>query len=176
MKMEIPMKKISAVLLLVLAIPLIAGCPYVSRYPLSDPAGAKIDPVLPGEWLADKPEDSDAEGELRIVPFNRKEFYIELRTSEKGKEQIERYRGFVSAVNRRKLLNIQNLGQGGDYSFYKYSVEGGVLRVAYVSDEYVKMKFNSSAKLAAFFKKNMDHAGFFEKDMVFRKKHSGDKP
>ncbi len=170
------MKKNLTFLLTVSALLLFTACPYVSRYPLSDPAESKIDPVLPGEWLAEKPADSDAEGELRIMTFNKKEYYIELRTLEKGKEQIERYRGFISTINRRRILNIQDLGRPGDYSFYKYSVDGDVLRVAFASDEYIKVKFDSTARLAAYFRKNMDHAGFYEKDMVFRKKQAAAKP
>jgi len=98
---------------------LLAGCPYVSREPLSSPAGAAIDHKLLGQWKF-RDKASGETGFLKISRFNDTEMLIVIE--EEGKKTPDTMRGFVTDVDGRKFMNLQEMR--GPYEDRKWMFVG----------------------------------------------------
>jgi hypothetical protein len=102
---------------------LLTGCPYESREPLSVPADAKIDGRLLGRWKYEDKESKEV-GFLAISRFSDTELLIVVE--ENGKKVPDMMRGFVTAVEGRNFLNLQEIkGSYGDRKWIFVSYEAG---------------------------------------------------
>jgi hypothetical protein len=140
-------------LLLVFILPLLGGCPYESKVPLSNSGAAKIDTALLGEWK------NTEEGEpftMIIQQFNDHELL--LLGIEDGKVQREVMRAFVTIVKDEHFLNVQEikglLATRG-WHLANYAIAGKTLSIRIVDDKLITKPFISSRALYAFVKKNL---------------------
>jgi hypothetical protein len=116
---------------------LLAGCPYESREPLSAPAGAEIDGKLLGRWKFEDKVSKDV-GFLTISQFNDGELLIVME--EEGKKSPDTMRGFVTDVDGRKFLNIQEIKgkyQERKWMFVSYATGNCSLTYRVVNDSLV---------------------------------------
>ncbi len=175
------MKKSIITLSVVLSFILI-GCPYESKYSIGDLSNSSIDTTIIGRWYSCDTTDNET-FEIAIFKFNEKEYYIEtvdIRNDLNGINiKTERYKGFSTIINNVFLLNIQLIElesiENADkitevYSFFKYEiVSNNKLKLDYISDEYIKIDFNSQQELVKYVQENIMQDGFFENFSEFKK-------
>ncbi len=108
---------------------LLTGCPYESREPLGTPAGAKIDGKLMGRWKYEDKESKEV-GFLTISRFNDAELLIVIE--EYGKQVPDMMRGFVTTVEGRNFLNLQEIKVAyGERKWIFISYEAGDCSLTY---------------------------------------------
>jgi hypothetical protein len=143
-------------LLAALAGLLLAGCPLISDYPLSDPKAAAIDAELRGSW-----ETSDAEtgklSYLRFVPFDEHEMVV-ISMSGEGDEPSP-MRAFTTVIEGTKFINVRELGKDiTGWSVLRYGIEGGTLRLTSIDDGLLRGKdYAGSSGLYDIVKRNLDN-------------------
>jgi hypothetical protein len=117
---------------LIAATLLLAGCPLLSEYPLSDPKAAEIDAELVGSWR-NRDADSGKVASLRFVPFDEHEL-LGLATGDKDGEPSA-LRAFTTTIEGTRFISVKELGSGSStWSILRYAVEGGKLRLTSVDD------------------------------------------
>jgi hypothetical protein len=137
------------------------GCPYESKVPLSNSCNSTLDPGLIGTWIY--PSGSGNKDTVVIMKFNEHEYYLEFH--EKGQNGINitsRGRGFVTLIKNQKILNYCELGQPDKFVFFRYEIRDKLMKIFSPSDNFIKQPFNSSSELVDFFIKNLDKQGFSE--------------
>jgi hypothetical protein len=159
------LKKIFLILCLLCIIPLIWGCPYGSKVPLSASEVAEIDEDLLGDWtFVDKRGNRETkDGVISFIRFNDHEFLIVMK---KG-DEIARMRAFVTEIDGYRFLNCQEIKEHGrereDYSFIEYRIESKdevLLRI--VEGELFEEKFQSTEALFDFVKSNIDNNKLYD--------------
>jgi hypothetical protein len=129
------------------ALAVLAGCPFSSDKPLSDPAKAAPDPALVGTWRAVDPESGEV-NLVHILAFNDHEMIALTPGSDPGKTSAMRM--FATKIGSEMFLNVQELG-GSGWLFASYRVQDDTLRMKIVDDELFKdRQFASSEQLRAF--------------------------
>jgi hypothetical protein len=98
-------------LLPALAVLALAGCPYSSDNPLSDPAAASPDAQLIGTW---KTQDPDTKEWVTLSFFPYGEHEMVAFTPGAAGDQPEAYRLFVTIIDGERFLNVRQLEQKGD--------------------------------------------------------------
>jgi hypothetical protein len=139
---------------LLMAILLLAGCPFSSDAPLSDPGSAVVDTALAGAW---KVQDPDT-GEVRIVSFKAfNEHELVGMTPGDAKDSIDAFRLFTTEIGTERFLNVQELGVD-DTAWYlvRYRLDAGTLVMSVVDDTLFNGKsFATSAQLQDFLRQNL---------------------
>ncbi len=171
-KLIIKIKFMKNILLLLLfpLLLLLTGCPYYSEVPLSAVPKKPIDTLLLGAWTIDSDKPEADSGEMKIIAFNKMEYYIDILGLSNGKIEIDRYRAFVTPVGPMNILNLEDLKQKGSYTFLRYKTDGKKLEVEIVSDECVKDKYPNSKTLMKAFTQKINDKTFFEEGLKFVKK------
>jgi hypothetical protein len=139
----------------------ITGCPYESPVPLSNSCNSSVDPDLIGTWVY--PSMAGNKDTVEIMKFNEHEYYIEIH--EKGQNGINitsGVRGFVTIIKNQKIINYCELKNPGKFYFFKYEIKNKLMKTFSTSDKFFKKPFNSIGELYAFFTRNMDNQGFYE--------------
>jgi len=139
----------------------ITGCPYESPVPLSNSCNSIVDPALIGTWV--NPSTNGSKDTIKIMKFNEHEYYIEIH--EKGQTGVKttsRGRGFVTSIKNQKIINYGELGQPDKFVFLKYEIRDKLMKTFSASDKFIKKPFNSSGELYNFFTRNMNNPGFYE--------------
>ena len=119
----------------------LAACIPESQNPAGDPAAAVKEPGLNGLWQADW-ED----GRLFLHVFDSGQGMIEVYTvnhKRDGSGEADHYEGFISAVGKRRIANLQTAGTGEEdsggaatYVFIAYELQpDGRLAVHFVNDK-----------------------------------------
>jgi hypothetical protein len=153
------------VLLCFLTLLLLAGCPYESLEPLSAPAGAEFDGKLLGKWKFEDKESKDI-GFLTISRFNDTELLIVIE--EEGKKGPDTMRGFVTEVDGRKFLNVQEMkGKYQDRKWMFVSYETGECSLTFriVNDSLTPSggeKALSSREVFELIKKNLGNKKIYD--------------
>jgi hypothetical protein len=110
---------------------LLAGCPYSSDDPLSDPGSAGLDPRLYGTWII-AGEDGQ-EGTLTIRAFDGHGMAA-CSVGSAGTE-VALYRLFVTTIDGAAFLNIRELGDDpGGWFFARYLFDGDRLVLRLIDD------------------------------------------
>ncbi len=164
------MKKIFFLSSLFSLLLLLTGCPYYSKVPLTEIPKAPIDTALLGTWASDEIKTGADTGEIKIIAFNKNEYYIDLLGLNKGKIEIERYRAYITPVGKINILNLEDLKEKGNYSFLSYKINGNKLVLEIVSDECIKEKYKTSKDLLKAFSKKINDTTFFESGISLVKK------
>ena len=150
------------ILLFLLILPFLWGCPYESTVPLGKSSKAEIDQALLGAWK------NTTEGEqftMIIEQFNDHELLI--MGIEDGKVQQEAMRAFVTVIKDEQFLNIQEIDESYDergWSFIKYTISGDTLMAWIVDDALFTKPFTSSRALHSFVKKNLHNKNLYGDD------------
>jgi hypothetical protein len=144
-------------LCLAIALPvlLLAGCPLVSDYPLSDPKAARIDSSLLGSWRIEG-QDANDRGSLTLFPFDEHELVGVAREEKTGK--LEAFRAFATEVRGERFLNARELG-GGSAGWYilNYRLDGQKLLLRPVDDGlFREAKVSSSAEILGLVESGLD--------------------
>ncbi|MDA8432968.1 MAG: hypothetical protein M0Z60_08400 [Nitrospiraceae bacterium] len=158
-----------SLLFCLVALLLLAGCPYESSVPLGPATDAKIDGSLLGRW---KYEDkkSKATGFLTMSRFNNSELLIVVE--EEGKKVPDMMRAFATNVGGENFLNVQEIkGPYGDraWMFVKYRTGDCSLTYGVVNDSLVpgggdKSKRLTSGRLSDLIKKNLGNKKVFDEE------------
>ncbi len=138
---------------------LLTGCPYESKYTLSDPKDSPMDTTLIGRWAS----ESDT---LVFFRFSAHEYYIEFR-GRMGKTSLSRYRGFITMIHNLTILNFADLDEPDNFYFARIRHDGDKIKIDFASDEFIKTKFVNSHQLKAFFDLNYTNKSFFEEEKEF---------
>lgn len=142
----------------VAAILLLAGCPFASDYPLSDPADAPFDEALLGTWENADPEGRDA-FTLTIARFNDHELLGVGREERPEGIDVTTFRLFVTEIGTARFLNIMELTNEGEPRWYfaRYAVSGDTLRLRIVDDALFESTVPADAgALRAFFRAHFE--------------------
>jgi hypothetical protein len=144
---------------------LLTGCPYESREPLSSPADAKMDGKLLGRWKYEDKESKEV-GFLTVLRFNDTEVLIV--TEEGGKKVPDMMRGFVTTVEGRNFLNIQEMkGAYGDrkWIFVSYTIGACDLTYQVVNESLVPAAGEeglTSQKVIELLRKNIGNKDIYD--------------
>ena len=149
----------------------LAGCPYNSKFSLTDSSASEIDTNLTGLWEQIKDTEEKGITTLDINNFNDREYLTETMNMEKGKMEFEKHRAFSSLINGQRIINVEDLNSEKKFCFCKYSIKNDTLKVSWVSDEFVKEEFNNRAELFNFFAKHLNDAKFFEDEFFYKRRN-----
>lgn len=142
------------VLLALIVVATLCGCPFSSDKPLSDPAAAIPDSRLVGTWKAQDPETGETSS-LTILVFNAHEMVG--FTHEKDPDKVDTFRLFPTSIGTERFLNIQELG-GKDEGWYyaRYEISQESLRLKIVDDGlFGDRRFATSRQLADFVRQHL---------------------
>jgi hypothetical protein len=136
-----------------LTVAALAGCPFTSDTPLSDPAGAVPDTRLVGTWRTQDPETGEWNS-LTILSFNEHEMAGFAR--EKDPDKLDAFRLFPTSIGKDKFLSFQELGgndKGWHYAWYE--ITKGTLRLKIVDDGlFGDRTFSSPGQLVDFIRQH----------------------
>jgi len=149
---------------------LLFGCPYESKFPLSNSSESTIDTLLIGSWDEISAKDEEPATSIEINIFNDHEYLSQMMSRDKGSLTIQGFRAFETTINHQKILNIQEIGNKPKYNFYKYVVSSDTLKIASVLKDSIKIEFKNSTELNTYFSKNMNSPKFYEDVRVFIKR------
>ena len=147
------------ILIFLLILPLLWGCPYESEVPLGKSSAAKIDQGLIGKWK------NTAAGEpftMIIQQFNEHELL--LLGMEDGKIHREVMRAFVTVIKDEQFLNVQEIEESYDergWYLVKYTISGDTLTMRIVDDKLFTKPFTSSRALYSFVKKSLNNKDLY---------------
>ena len=154
-------KNLSLLIIGMIMIFAMTGCPYESSVPLGNSCNSIVDPALIGTWV--NPSTNGSKDTIKIMKFNEHEYYVEIHSKGlNGISTISRGRGFVTLVKNQKIINYGELGQPDKFVFLKYEIRDKLMKTFSASDKFIKKPFNSSGELYNFFTRNMDKQGFYE--------------
>jgi hypothetical protein len=166
-----------SLLLAIVAMFSLSGCPLVSEYPLSDPRAARVDDALIGSW---RTRDLD-EGEwkwLSFLPFDEREL-VGFATGDE-EDTVDSIRAFTTTIDGIRFLNVRELGvHAGSSGWYilRYAIEGDVLAMTILDDALFEgASFAGPAELYEFVRSNLSNPLLFDpksgeeqKDIVFER-------
>lgn len=164
------MRKVFFGVFLISSLFFLTACPFFSEYSLSDVKQSEIDTLLVGDWEYNKSKKNGDKLDLLISPLDKNTHQILVRSTEKGKVQIDTLFGFYSVINGEKIMNIYHPHNSTGYNYYKYEVRNDHLKLAYATDDYITTFFKSREELQNFFETNINRNAMFGKKMLFKRK------
>jgi hypothetical protein len=131
-----------------IAVLLLAGCPFSSTVPLANPANGIQDQALADGWRAQDPETGESVT-LSFQLVSGGGYSAETLDSDGEKET---YRAVASTVGDERFLSLQQVGAADqDWYIARYRISGDTLQLAFVDDGLIGSTiFASSADLRAF--------------------------
>jgi hypothetical protein len=144
--------------------------------PLGPTNDAITDQRLQGTWMcAVQDPDEIVHLPTVIIPFNAKEYYLGMTGAGGCKEDggtsrlkyILNYRMFISNLRGHRFLNMEDLAEKGEYTFYDYKFdEHGELILRQISSRIFPKDLKTERKAGEIVLKEMDQPGFFEENPV----------
>ena len=162
--------KIKILVIVSICFCILTGCPYETEYSLSDSKSSKIDSALLGKWIGTEINYPNDTVWFQLFAFNKNEYYMEY--SESGKlndKNIGKLRCFETIIDGVRLMNITEIGEAPKFSYFNFKLEDKLLKVSYISDEFIKQQFDNQNKLLDFVKENINNSSLFESNFVFKK-------
>ncbi len=158
-----PMRYRHLVILLLLVLPL-GGCPLTGNYPLGSRDNALIDNRIIGKWEAITTKESE-KGNLRIYQFNEKEYYFEAFTE--SDNSISRGRVFITGIDNVKFMNYQEINNYkvmDGYVYIKYEIfKENLMRWWALDIRSLPTKNLEGAELISYIKHNLNRDKLYEK-------------
>ncbi len=148
---------------LISAMLILTACPYQSSVPISE-ANQKLDKKLMGKWIKESDMEAENPEYFEIQPIDKYKFNIvkfEYQTSDSTYKETK-YLTHITKIDDNVFLNMQENG-AGDYFLHKIDLQGDKFILYEVTDN-IDEKFNTSAELYDFVKKNMNLSFFYNKD------------
>jgi hypothetical protein len=138
---------------------LLAGCPYESPHPLSDPGAAALDRALVGTWRSTDPE-SGAIMTLAFLPWNDRELVGSTLEPdpEAGTGKLTLFRAFVTLIDGERFLNLQELGSesGPAWNFAHCEISADRMTLRLLDDLlFEDRSFSSSDELREFVRRSL---------------------
>jgi hypothetical protein len=130
-------------LFLAVATLVLAGCPYGSEFPLSDPAEAVIDQALLGVWAGQSDDGDIIAMDIRASGAGR----LAIVAADPTESDAESVPAFVTVIGGEKFLNVHDEA----WFFLNYRIAAGTLRLRLVDDALFEGTSHASpAELRAF--------------------------
>ena len=148
----------------------LTGCPYESPVSLGDSCNSTIDPTLAGTWVyrsGKNPKDT-----IVFLKFNDHEYYIEFHGEGKSAINIaSRGRGFITKIRKQPIINFCEIDHPEKVYFSRYEMHENMMILHTASDNFIKQTIGSSGELLDFYSQNMEKDGFYEEaDTMIRVK------
>lgn len=148
-----------------IAIAVLGGCFYESAVPLAPVNPEVFDQDLLGTWLQTDANTGESPLRLAVFQFTGPEYYVEvLADTAPGKwpEASDRYRGYLTSVEKTMFMNVQELKPGDrPYMFFRIKRTGAdTLAIAGIAED-IAPQFASSEKLLAFVEQNLETDSVF---------------
>ncbi len=125
------MKSYRNLLLLVILVPILAGCVVTFENPLPKPRRMKVQRALRGNWF---PCEADKSGSLSIVPGKRGRFEI----VSKGRDEMTALSGFSVRMGKYWLMCIASEKEDDGFIILPYRIFDGILHFYPMSKDKVK--------------------------------------
>ncbi len=148
-----------------------------SQVPIQDSAEAVFVPELVGTWHI-MPEPGGEPGEMMVLNFNDREYYIELREQADGSPESDtlRLRAYITRVNGTAFINAQLIDSMDEderlFFFYTYTLtpDGGLTltELSDVGDQKID-KFETSEALYTFIRQNLHEEDLYGESMALVK-------
>jgi hypothetical protein len=156
-------KKLIPFALMALIAIVFTACPYASVVPIDAPS-VKVDKNLLGKWIKQSDQSSENPtfyeiGKLDDFKYNIVKHEYNSYDSAYSKTT---YVAHISKIDNYSFMNMQQDGQG-DYYLHRIDLGDKAFSIFEVTDN-IDEKFNNSAELKAFIKKNMSLSFFYNKD------------
>ncbi len=147
-------RTVAAVIAMMGVLAVLAGCPFSSDTPLSDPRSSAVEPALAGTWKTQDPETGEW-NELSIFAFDQHEMVA--FAPEKDSSKVSAFRLFVTEVGAERFLNVQELGASDpSWFFAKFEVGKDRMRLAVVDDGlFNRRSFATPADLREFLRAHL---------------------
>ena len=148
-----------------------------SQVPIQDSAEAVFVPELVGKWHI-VPEPGDEPGELVVLNFNDREYYIELREQAEGSPEVDtlRLRAYITRVNGTAFINAQLIDSMDEderlFFFYTYALtpDGGLTLTELRDVGHQEIdKFETSEALYTFIRHNLNNEDLYGASMALMK-------
>lgn len=145
-----------------------------SPVPIQDSAEAVFVPDLVGTWRT-LPAPGGEPGEMLVLNFNDREYYVELRERADGAPEADtlRLRAYITHVDGTAFVNAQPIDSMDDderlFFFYTYDLSpDGVLTLTEVGDVNGQDidTFETSEALYRFIRRNLDEADLYGESMA----------
>lgn len=140
-----------------------------SEVPIQDSAEAVFVPELVGTWHI-VPEPGAEPGEMIVLNFNDREYYVELRERADGSPEADtlRLRAYITRVNGAAFINAQPIDSMDDderrFFFYTYDMgPDDVLTLTELQDVSGRDLdgFKTSQALYTFIRQNLHNADLY---------------
>ena len=148
-----------------------------SQVPIQDISEAVFVPELVGTWHI-MPEPGSEPGEMVVLNFNDREYYVELRAQADGSPEADtlRLRAYITRVNGMSFINTQYIDSMDEderlFFFYTYALTpDGVLTLTElnnVGDRRID-KFETSEALYTFIRQNLHDEDLYGASMALVK-------
>jgi hypothetical protein len=114
---------------------LLAGCPFSSKYPLSDPSASAPDNALLGSWTFLDPESKERVY-LTIEAFDEHAMLGVTRDASEPPGRLETYRLVATTLGGQSFLSAQELGARASQEWFlvHYETGAGGLTLRFVDD------------------------------------------
>jgi hypothetical protein len=159
------MKSAGKLILALLGLVLTTGCPFGSDVPLGSPGAGSLDPQLRGHWVW-VIWDEHRLLEIDALPFNKDEYYFEIREKDK---KVERYRAYTVRIGGVPFLNAIKITDDAtrhSFIFARYSVgQDGALSLRFVGEKGVPKTLATDAKgLENFVAAHLEDASLYDSE------------
>ncbi len=148
-----------------------------SQVPIQDSAEAVFVPELVGTWHI-VPEPGGEPGEMMVLNFNDREYYVELRERADGSPEADtlRLRAYITRINGTAFINAQPIDSMDDderlFFFYAYDLSpDDVLTLTELRDMSGRDLdgFETSQALYMFIRQNLHNEDFYGASMALVK-------
>ncbi|HLG04184.1 MAG TPA: hypothetical protein VI731_11355 [Bacteroidia bacterium] len=141
------------------------GCPYESKFPISQASGAKADKSLAGKW-----EEKGSDTYLWTVTLEDNIYKIVKKSTDDASSEPSVYRGHLSTIGTTTWMNVYEVeeSEAEEKKWYIYKVEkkgdsGDMVKLHAMTDNITE-EFMDAAELTKFIKENMHLSFFYNKD------------
>jgi len=162
------LNRIILFVLLMSSVIIFSGCPYSSKYPISEP-NSSVDKNYFGKWKQENSENLYYE----VSKFSDLEYkIIEVSISVTDSSVYQTiYSGHITSIKDIIFLNIKD-SENPDANYLLYKIDfmsDKEITLTGITD-YIKKEFNSSEELKSYIEKNMYVDYFFQSENKYYKK------
>lgn len=155
------MKTLKNLLLFVPLALLLTGCPYNAEIALDEKPAVKVDERLIGSW-----EQKSSSSDYVYTVTKKDDFtYVFVKENTKSGDK-QTYNAFTTDIDGTKFLSLWQINEYDSkpsYYFYKLVIEKDYLIKMVSVTENIDEKFETSAQMRDYFKKNMHLSFFYDK-------------
>ncbi len=161
---------LKALIFLLGSIIILTGCPYETEYSLSEHLDSKIDLSLTGKWKGVETSNTKDTASLNLKRFNENEYLLEFFFNpDFDYEKSAQLRCFESKIGDKRIMNLTEVGRKPKYTYVLIEHISDSLIVKYISDKFVKQKFNNKKEFRDYITENIDEEEMFESNFIFKK-------